>query len=120
MKIIKNACYGGFGLSDKACEWLIENKGWKVTEYEKDGNTLKDAEAELILAENSFFNKYLIRGTHDELRVNKDVIECVETLGEKANGQFASLKIEEIPDDVEWYIDDYDGIETIHEVHDKW
>ena len=26
----------------------------------------------------------------------------------------------EIPDDVEWEIDDYDGIETIHEVHRSW
>ena len=120
MKIIKNTCFGGFGLSDKACEWLIENKGWKVTEYEKDGNTLKDAEAELIVSTSSLGGKYWTKENRDELRVNKDVIECVETLGEKANGQCAKLKVVEIPDDVEWYIGDYDGIETIHEVHNKW
>jgi len=32
-KIIINKCYGGFGLSDEAYEWLMKNKGWRVTEY---------------------------------------------------------------------------------------
>lgn len=56
----------------------------------------------------------------DTNRTDSKLIECVETLGEKANGQFASLKVVEVPDDVDWYIDDYDGIETVEETHRRW
>ena len=43
-----------------------------------------------------------------------------QTKYEQNDGKFSYLKIVEIPDDVEWEIDDYDGIETIHEVHRSW
>ena len=45
------------------------------------------------------------------------LVSVVETLGsEKASGEYAELKVVEIPDGVEdWYITDYDGNETIHE-----
>jgi hypothetical protein len=55
-----------------------------------------------------------------DLRTDAKLVECVETLGEKADGRFAELKVVEIPDDVEWEIDEYDGLETIHEVHRVW
>lgn len=57
----------------------------------------------------------------DRDRANPKLVEVVEKLGEEANGFCASLRVIEIPDDVkEWYIDDYDGVETIHEKHRYW
>jgi hypothetical protein len=57
----------------------------------------------------------------DRDRANPKLVEVVEKLGEVANGFCASLRVIEIPDDVkEWYIDDYDGVETIHEKHRYW
>lgn len=54
-------------------------------------------------------------------RANPKLVEVVEKLGEEANGPCASLRVIEIPDDVkEWYIDEYDGVETIHEKHRYW
>lgn len=54
-------------------------------------------------------------------RTNSKLVDVVEKLGKEANGFCASLRVIEIPDDVkEWYIDDYDGIETIHEKHRYW
>jgi len=44
----------------------------------------------------------------------------VEELGEKANGQCADLKIVEIPDDVEYEIEEYDGVEWVAENHRTW
>ena len=44
----------------------------------------------------------------------------VEELGERANSIFSDLKIVEVPDDVEWTIKDYDGIEWVAEVHRTW
>jgi hypothetical protein len=41
-------------------------------------------------------------------------------MGGLASGGFASLKVVEIPDGIEWEIDEYDGKETIHEKHRSW
>ena len=46
-------------------------------------------------------------------RTDKDLIEIIETLGESASRETSRLKIVEIPDDVYYFIDDYDGIESI-------
>lgn len=58
-------------------------------------------------------------GYNDD-RTDERLVECVEKLGEKSFGDFARLEVVEIPDGAEWYIDDYDGIETIREVHRTW
>lgn len=57
----------------------------------------------------------------DEDRSNPALVECVEALGEKDNGDYAALKVVEIPDDVEWEIAEYDGgLEYVAEKHRKW
>jgi len=53
-------------------------------------------------------------------RDNPKLVEVVETLGTKASGTCANLVIVEIPDDVEWFIDEDDGWETIRENHKTW
>jgi hypothetical protein len=30
------------------------------------------------------------------------------------------LEVIDIPDDIEWFISDYDGVETVHEAHRSW
>lgn len=55
-----------------------------------------------------------------EERNNPLVVECVETLKEKADGSFSELKIVEIPDDVKWHIAEYDGHEHVAENHKTW
>lgn len=90
MKVVINRCYGGFGLSEKAYEYLG---------LEWDG----------------FGYEYCYGDRSD-----KKLVECVQTLGSEANGRCAKLKIVNIPDDVEWEIENYDGMESIHELHDVW
>ena len=54
-------------------------------------------------------------------RSNPFLIAEVEKLGEAANGKHRTLKIVEIPDDIEWYIVEDDvGTESIHEKHRIW
>jgi hypothetical protein len=48
------------------------------------------------------------------------LVKVVEELGEKANGEHANLKVVEIPDDVDWCVEEYDGSEWIAEVHRTW
>ncbi len=53
-------------------------------------------------------------------RTDPLLIQVVEELGEAANGHCAKLTIVEIPDDVKYTIEEYDGIESVHEEHRSW
>jgi len=53
-------------------------------------------------------------------RADPFLVQAVEEFGAEANGGFAELKVIEIPDGVEYEIDEYDGIESIHEKHEVW
>lgn len=57
---------------------------------------------------------------YNDNRTDAKLVECVETLGDIASGSLAKLKVVEIPDDVNWYVAEYDGIEWIAEVHRTW
>ena len=104
MKIVINRCFGGFGLSPLAFKRLIE-KGWN------------DSRIHLNSYGEYRFADFTGEG---EARTDPDVIAVVEELGEKSWGSSAELKIISIPDDVEWFIDDYDGKECVREKHRTW
>ena len=53
-------------------------------------------------------------------RTDPILIQVVEELGEEANNIHSKLKIIEIPDDVDWYIDEYEGKEWIADKHRIW
>lgn len=139
MKIIINKCFGGFGLSPLAKKMILNRKGYDCffykQEYDKDDNYVYSYINEESVNKKSLFiycaTKYLGEKVssgefydfyyEDQLRIDPDVIAVVEEIGsEAASSSSAELKIIEIPDDVEWVIEDYDGIETVHEKHRVW
>lgn len=56
----------------------------------------------------------------DAIRVDPIAIAIVEEMGEEASGWASELRVVEIPDWMDWVIDDYDGIETLHEDVPTW
>lgn len=48
------------------------------------------------------------------------LIQAIEELGQEANTPWCNIKILEIPFDVDWQIQDYDGREWIAERHRTW
>lgn len=113
MKIVINKDFGGFGLSEKALIRYLQ---------------LKQIEYEVVKSERfSFFyhkghvddNDYLI-SEYDICRADPILVEVVEELGDAANSEYSDLKVVEIPDDVQWVLHEYDGIESIHEKHRVW
>lgn len=71
-------------------------------------------------AHNSLYIKHCIDTRPDD-RTDKLLIQVVEELGtQEASGRHAKLKIVEIPDEVEWEIVEFDGMEEVHEVHRSW
>ena len=53
-------------------------------------------------------------------RTNPCLIAIVEELGEEASARHAKLKVIEIPDGIEYTIEEYDGKEWVAEVHRTW
>lgn len=53
-------------------------------------------------------------------RHNEHLVDIVTQLGPLANGDFAKLNIVEIPDDVKYIIQEYDGCEWVAEEHRTW
>ena len=142
MKIVINTCFGGFGVSQAATVrynelkqrpcYLFHQKDLKgpfvrilpgerpalgifyafdVNEIPLDRSDLwwKEHDASI---DNHRYNS--------EIRSDPALVQVVEELGEFADGPYARLKVIEIPDGVEFEIDDYDGCETVREKHRSW
>lgn len=114
MKVVINNDYGGFGLSDEAFERYLELKGiefarvsdkFESTHYYKAGHIDED-------------DYYL--SPYDIERTDPFLIQVVEELKEKTNSPYSTLKVIEIPDDIEWEINEYDGNEWVAEKHRTW
>ena len=112
-KVVINKCHGGFGLSDNAVMRYGELAGLNLVKttnnhgfsmFHKEGRVDKD---------HHFYEGHLERD-------DKYLVQVVEEMGDSANGKYAKLRVVEIPDDVEWEIGDYDGLEHIAETHRTW
>lgn len=150
MKIAINVCHGGFGLSKKAVKRLAELQGRPCFFFKPVGTTFKytpiteeeddflwtafdipdlsilppfepwtELSQEQRQAANDAFDRHKI-DSYPEKRDDPLLIQVLEELGPLANGRLAKLKIVEVPDDVEWEIDEYDGWETVEEKHRSW
>ena len=125
MKLVVNRCHGSFGLSDAAYERMIE-LGIEAVEYTRD----KSWNDKKVIFDNriasgscTLFNgcNYWDAWTlHHENRSDKILVQAVEELGDKASNLLSDLVVVEVPDDVEFFIDDYDGFETVRENHRTW
>ena len=90
--VVINVCYGGFGLSERAAREYKAMAGITDDKW-YDRNAPRD-------------DPYLIK--------------IVRDLGMAANGDHANLKIVEVPPDVEWEVEEYDGNEWVAEKHRTW
>ena len=139
MKLVINKCYGGFGLSDKAIEMIMKRKGLGCYRYKQTKYSFESGINEYIRCEefdeNTLFTYYQTEDLGEKVnnlpsetcwyygnleRNDEDLIAVVEELGEEADGRFANLRIVDIPDDIEWELEYYDGVETVHELHRSW
>jgi hypothetical protein len=118
-KVVINSCYGGFSLSEKAFVEYLKRKGINcVTEVNEFGWV--DFYKNSISDENYISHYDYVSPSNLITREDPDLIAIIEEIGEESFGMFASLKIVEIPDDVEYEITEYDGLETIREKCRTW
>lgn len=113
-RIVINAEHGGFSLSAEAKMKYLERAGldYSLVPREDRHSTQQ-------------FGPYIeINGQYwSERDINRDdpaLVAVIEEMGEAANGRFATLKIVEVPADVDWQINEYDGWEWVAEKHRTW
>ena len=140
MKVVINNCYGGFGLSHEAVMRYFEIEGitvypeqgkdyWKFWTYwtVKPEDRIESKEGEdfykLPMEERAAYNKAHSEQTVYEREIERDdpaLVQAVEELGHKSWGQHAELSVVEIPDGIDYEINEYDGNEHIAEKHQTW
>ena len=131
MKIVINTCYGGYGLSKKAVLRWAELKGINLYHYKPPGSSFhhyylipvaKYREYEKVAQETkdwSALNDFYF--TENEIPRNDPIlVQVVEELGKGAWGKYSELKVVDVPDDVQWEIFEYDGMEHVAEKHRIW
>lgn len=105
-KVVYNACYGGFSLSDEAVRMYLDLSGYKYTE-EKDrwGTNFH------VKGINNFYDRSINRA-------DPILVEVVEKLGKRANGECAKLEIEDVASGFLYRITSHDGYESVDVKYD--
>lgn len=120
MKVAINTCHGGFGISNEAFENLLTRKGIAFEKADAKFKIRSDLydyyEAGHVGSDDHYLSEY----TFFEDRTDLDLIAVIEEMGGGANSWAAELAIVVIPDDVEWHIAEYDGMEHVAENHRTW
>ena len=134
MKIVVNRRFGGFGLSSDAMKRLVmlgvksvrkytlnEYQGNRCfSEYEK-GRMRAIGDGFFVgMIEDVLYKRGYVYTNDDSMRTDETLISVIEELGDGANSRHAQLEIVDIPNGINWEIDEYDGNETIHELHRSW
>jgi hypothetical protein len=144
MKVVINHCFGGFGLSPEATLKLYERGVTEIaTPVDEYYGQERDPEStlgrnyslrkwrEYLSSDKSGRGSFITVFTPDEKHVlyvssetiprhHAELVRVVEEMGDKASGSCAELAVVEIPDGVEYVIEEYDGNEHIAEVHRTW
>jgi hypothetical protein len=112
--IVINTQHGGFGLNKDAQIAYLERTGIPYIARPRDDRHSTELYGPIIM----------VNGKHwYDKNISRDdpvLIGLVQELGEASWGDHAKLKIVRIPADVDWQIEDYDGIEWVSEQHRTW
>lgn len=141
MKVVINNQFGGFGLSKEGYKRYCEIKGlpcyitedakysalgiftcWLVPTDERVADQ-EDKFYTMSMEERGEYNRQYREQTltcRDISRNDPALVQLVEENTKLYSGRHATLKVVEIPDDVEYEIEEYDGNEHVAEKHRTW
>ena len=113
MKVVISKAFGGFGVSRKACERMAELGSEIARQALAEFDALPKNDPLRVLATDTFLSR-------SAARTDPLLVRVVEEMGPAASGRYAKLVVVEIPDGVEWEIEEYDGNEWVAEKHRTW
>jgi hypothetical protein len=105
-KIVTNACYGGFSLSPEALRMYLTLKNIPFEERLNGFNSV-------MFCEPGGEDWSLYDHIDNIDRSDPHLVEVVETLGAAADGNYAKLRVTELPKGTLYRINEYDGFESI-------
>ncbi len=130
-KVVFNDCFGGYSLSPLAEQMILDRKGIEYIKEVSDsfmGDHISFTKKEIVesneyqLLKDADWNslslegRTLLNSAHIDVqsfpRHDADLVAVVEELGSAANGSFAALNIVDLEGN-RYYIDEYDGNETV-------
>lgn len=121
-RVVYNNCFGGFGLHEDVVKWVRENRDSLEEEY-------ADEDIDNI-AERTISGEYYPDGSGPKreystyvhpYRLDRenpllaDIVEGKTEYDGQVSADVSSLRVAEVPDGVEWTIEEYDGSETVRE-----
>lgn len=128
-KVVICARHGGFGVSLAAGRRLAElghdDAAKRVREYDEAVEEFKRTGVNPQWSWTRTPTELSKRhpdwhGSLDCRRDDPALVQTVQELGDAASDKYADLRIVELPDDVSWHIEEYDGLEWVAEDHRKW
>lgn len=113
-KLVINSKYGGFYLSDEGVELYGSLKGLNLKKVKSEFHSGFSFYADGIEDDDHYFSV-------DELERDDPILVGVVTaLGDKASTSLSQLKVIEIPSNVEFQIEEHEGLEHVAEKHRTW
>jgi hypothetical protein len=148
VKVVINACFGGFSLSPAGAAAYLARQGKPAFFYVEDREssarpgdrdyvrvgepearaafmftTLSEDIGERVPSEVIWPGRNAHPAYWDDRDIERDdpdLVAIVEADAETVSGNHAKLQVVEIPDDVAWEIEEYDGLERVAEQHRTW
>ena len=119
MKVVINANFGGFSITLEAAQFMAARGNLRAkAEIEKYEWNKAHPDPKYPSLSDMWYGFGYVNGMEGGYpRDDPDLIAAVESLGKRAG---LDLKIIEIPDGIEWEINEYDGWESVHEKHRSW
>jgi len=112
-----------FGLKKIPNINLLESyTAWTVPPEQRP-ESKEDSFYEMSMEERKAYNESYSSNTihcRDIERNDPALVKAVEELGDKANGKHAKLDVIEIPDGIDFEVEEYDGKEWVSEKHRTW
>ena len=146
-KVIINKCFGGYGFEPFTIQKYAEAKGlplfWYERDYEYDAGRLREKLDRTTISKietmeglrmgiypmqkdmgDSFIFEwgnnegiFFEMPEKEESRTDPVLIEIIEKYGDRNRHGCHAPTVVEVPDGVEWVVDEYDGLESLHEAH---
>jgi hypothetical protein len=112
--VVINGTYGGFGLSRAAELAYLHRTGTAYTLVDREDRAATIQQGQRIMVNRAWWNSRALE------RDDPVLVSVVREMGAAANGESASLCVVEIPANIEWQIEEYDGREWVAEKHRTW
>lgn len=123
MKVVINTSFGGFRVSKSMLKQLCEQDCSHVQtdsfrNYYGEEESVPHFDYEDMILDHE--RRVVTWEEHSQLERSCPVLVKIVEEMDTQTRELLFLRVVEIPDDVNWYIENYDGLEHVAEVHRTW